>query len=92
MLQFHDNMPPVQRIIATRVKHKCICSEKLEAFIAADTAVASAKYVRVRLISKKMDQHTGGKWLIHSATKTINREAWNTPWKYAMWEHKSDKR
>ena len=35
MLQVHDNIPPVQRIISTRVKHKCICTGKLEALITA---------------------------------------------------------
>ena len=35
MLQFHDNLSPVQRIIATRVEHECTCTGKLEAFIAA---------------------------------------------------------
>ena len=35
MLQVHDNMPPVKRIISTRVKHKCICTGKFEAFITA---------------------------------------------------------
>ena len=51
MLQFVDNMLPVQRMNATRVKQKCICSGKLEACITA--AGDHWHYSRVRLISKQ---------------------------------------
>ena len=62
MLQFHDNMSPVQRINATRDKQKCIHvyvveNSKLSSplLMTICTAVTSDKYhdVRVRLISKK---------------------------------------
>ena len=62
MLQFHGNMSPVQRIIATRVKQKCIHVHVVEKskllsplLMTTGTAVTSDKYhdVRVRLISKK---------------------------------------
>ena len=97
MLQFHENVTPVQRIIATRVKQKCICSEKL-AFITAagdhGTAVASDKYIRVSLISKKWTniREASGWSTAPNAAKTISREAWNSPVKYPLWEHKFDKR
>ena len=72
-LPFHDNMSPVQRIIATRVKQKCICSGKLEALITA----AGDHWHCSRIWQscprapnfQKVDQHTGGKWLIRSTQR-----------------------
>ena len=58
MLQFHDNMPPVQRIIATRELTRNVYvveNPKLSSplLVTTGTAVTSDKYVRVRSISKK---------------------------------------
>ena len=61
-------MPPAQRIIATRVKQKCICRGRLEAFItAAGDHWHCSRIWQVCLRApdfQKVGQHTGGKWLI----------------------------
>ena len=80
MLQFHDNMLPVQWIIPTRVKHGCAaCAEKLEAFITAagDHWHCSRNWQVYSRASnfQKVGQHTGGKWLIHGTQRRKDNQS-----------------
>ena len=64
--------------------------------VTTGTAVASDKNhdVRVCLISKKWTniQEASDYSMAPNAAKAISGEAWNSPVKYPIWEHKSDKR
>ena len=79
MLQVHDNMPQVQRIISTRITHKCICTGKLEAFItAAGDHWHCSRIWQVCSRApnvQKVDQHTRGKWLIHGNQRRKDKQS-----------------
>ena len=49
-------------------------------------------YYHFKLDFQKVDQHTGGKWLIHApnAARTISCKAWNSPVEYPSRECKHD--
>ena len=50
-------------------------------------------YYHFKLDFQKMDQHTGGKWIIHgtpNAARTISCKAWNSPVEYPSRECKHD--
>ena len=49
-------------------------------------------YYHFKLDFQKVDQHTGGKWLIHGTKrrKTISCKAWNSPVEYPSKECKHD--
>ena len=50
-------------------------------------------YYHFKLDFQKVDQHTGGKWLIHGTkrqTRTTSCKAWNSPVEYPSRECKHD--
>ena len=49
-------------------------------------------YYHFKLDFQKVDQHTGGKWLIHgkNAARTISCKAWNCPVEYPSRECKHE--
>ena len=86
-------------MIATRVKHEC--TGKLEAFIAAAgghyaalqsplNQISACTYCHLNLLSKKVDQHTIDKWLIHSKDNQSQSLGLSFSIYLGMWEYKSD--
>ena len=48
----------------------------------------------LKIDSQKVDQHAGGKWLIHNKSRKDNQDisckAWNSPAEYPSWEARCD--
>ena len=69
--------------------YNCICqnTKKLR-YIIHYVKLTAQLLFKIRF-PKGVDQHTGGKWLIHAARK-ISCKAWNSPAVYPIWVARCD--